>query len=315
LAQVSRPSIGDGEVLVRVHAASVDRGTWHIMTGLPYPIRVAGFGLRRPKYLNPGRSLAGTAEAVGSDVTGFSPGDEVYGIGDGSSAQYIAVGTEKLAPKPVSLSFVSAAAVPISALTALQAVRDHGRVQAGDKVLVVGASGGVGTFAVQIARASAAEVKGVCSTTKVERVRSIGADHVVDYMLEDFASGRKRYDVILDIGGTASWSRLRDALAPNGTLVIVGGETAGRWLGGADRQIRAVVLSRFVNQKLGTFICSENAGDRADLSELIESGKLTPVIDRTYSLSEVPAAIQRIQDGQGHGKIIVAIEPPPIGRT
>jgi NADPH:quinone reductase-like Zn-dependent oxidoreductase len=311
LAEVSRPSIGDGEVLVRVHAASVDRGTWHIMTGLPYPIRVAGFGLRRPKYLNPGRSLAGTVEAVGRDVTGFSPGDEVYGIGDGSFAQYMAVGTEKLAPKPLNLSFERAAAVPISALTALQAVRDHGHVHAGDKVLVVGASGGVGSFAVQIAKAFGAEVTGVCSTNKVELVRSIGADHVVDHTLEDFASRPQAYDVILDIGGNTSLSRLRGALAPKGTLVIVGGETAGRWLGGADRQIRAVVLSRFVSQKLGTFICSENAGDLADLSELIESGKLTPVIDRTYPLSEVPAAIQRIQDGQARGKIIIAIEHPP----
>jgi NADPH:quinone reductase-like Zn-dependent oxidoreductase len=309
LTPVSRPSIGDGEVLVRVHAASVDRGTWHIMTGLPYPIRLAGFGLRRPKHLNPGRNLAGTVEVVGRDVTGFSPGDEVYGIGDGSFAQYAVARPEKLARKPVNLPFDSAAAVPVSALTALQAVRDHGHVRAGDKVLVVGASGGVGSFAVQIAKAFGAEVTGVCSTDKVEMVRSIGADHVVDYLLEDFANSPQLYDVILDIGGNTSLSRLRGALAPKGTLVIVGGETAGRWLGGADRQIRAVVLSRFVSQKLGTFICSENAADLSVLTELIESGKLTPVIDRTYPLSEVPSAMQRIQAGQARGKIVIAIAP------
>jgi NADPH:quinone reductase-like Zn-dependent oxidoreductase len=269
--------------LAVVHAASVDRGTWHIMAGLPYPIRVAGFGLRKPKYPNPGRSLAGTVEAAGDDVTGFSPGDEVYGICDGSFAQYVRVRTGKLAPKPVNLSFDEAAAVPVSALTALQGVRDHGRVQAGDKVLIVGASGGVGTFAVQIAKAFGAEVTGVCSTTKVDMVRSTGADHVIDYTRDDFAGGQ-RYDVILDIGGNAPLARLRRALTPRGTLVIVGAETGGRWLGGTDRQLRALLLSPFVGQKLGTFISSENAQDLAVLTELIESGKVTPVIDRTYPI-------------------------------
>ena len=186
---------------MRVHAASVDRGTWHVMAGLPYPIRLAGFGLRRPKYRNPGRSLAGTVEAVGADATGFKPGDEVFGICDGSFAEYARVRTDKLAPKPANLSFEQAAAVPISGLTALQAVRDHGRVQAGQKVLIVGASGGVGSFAVQIAKAFGAEVTGVCSTAKVDAVRALGADHVIDYTSEDFADGKHRYDVILDIGG------------------------------------------------------------------------------------------------------------------
>ncbi len=307
LAEVDKPTIGDGEILVRVHAASLDRGTWHIMTGLPYPIRLAGFGLRKPKYLNPGRSLAGTVEAVGAGVTGFSLGDDVYGIGDGSFAQYARARANKLAPKPVNLSFEQAAAVPISALTALQAVRDHGRVHAGERVLVVGASGGVGTFAVQIAKAFGAEVTGVCSTNKVEMVRSIGADHVVDYTREDIASDGQRYDVVIDIGGNRSLTRLRRALTPRGTLVIVGGETGGRWLGGSDRGIRAIVLSRFVGQRLTAFVNSENAGDLTVLTELIESGKLTPVIDRTYPLSEVPAAIRRMQDGHAQGKLVIHV--------
>ena len=309
-ARVAKPPFGDDEVLVRVHAASIDRGTWHIMTGLPYPIRVAGFGLRKPKYPNPGRSLAGTVEAVGTDVTGFSPGDEVYGICDGSFAQYVRVRTDKLAPKPTNLTFEQAAAVPISALTALQAVRDHAKVQAGETVLVIGASGGVGTFAVQIAKAFGAEVTGVCSTSKVDTVRSIGADHVVDYTLEDITGGGQRYDVVLDIGGNRSLTQLRRALTTHGTLVIVGGETAGRWLGGADRQLRAIALSPFVGQRLGTFICSENAGDLAALTKLIESGKVTPVVDRTYPLSEVPAAIRRLQEGRAHGKLVINVAAP-----
>ena len=307
LAQVAKPSLHDDEVLVRVHAASVDRGTWHIMTGRPYPIRVAGFGLRKPKYPNPGRSLAGTVEAVGPDVTGFSPGDEVYGICDGSFAQYVRVRTDKLAPKPANLTFEQAAAVPISALTALQAVRDHAKVQAGQQVLVIGASGGVGTFAVQIAKAFGAEVTGVCSTSKVDTVRSIGADHVVDYTREDIAGGGQRYDVVLDIGGNRSLTQLRRALTAHGTLVIVGGETGGRWLGGADRQLRAIALSPFVGQKLGTFICSENARDLAELTKLIEAKKVTAVVDRTYPLSEVPAAIRRLQEGRAEGKLVINV--------
>jgi NADPH:quinone reductase-like Zn-dependent oxidoreductase len=194
LDEVDKPTIRDDEVLVRVHAASVDRGTWHLMAGLPYPIRVAGSGLRKPKYLNPGRSLAGTVEATGNDVTGFQPGDEVFGIGDGSFAEYARAQTGKLAPKPANLSFDKAAAVPVSALPALQGVRDHGQVQAGQQVLIVGASGGVGTFAVQIAKAFGAEVTGVCSIAKVDLVQTIGADHVVDYTRNDFADGKHQYD-------------------------------------------------------------------------------------------------------------------------
>jgi NADPH:quinone reductase-like Zn-dependent oxidoreductase len=313
LEQVPKPTIADDEALVRVHAASVDRGTWHIMAGLPYPIRVAGFGLRRPKHLNPGRSLAGTVEAVGKDVTAFEPGNEVFGICDGSFAAYARVRTGKLAPKPANVSFDQAAAAPISGLTALQAVRDHARVQAGQKVLIVGASGGVGSFAVQIAKAFGAEVTGVCSTAKVDLVRSIGADHVVDYCRDDFADGMHRYDVILDIGGNRRLSRLRRALTPSGTLVIVGGETGGRWLGGADRQLRAQVLSLFVTHKLGSFISSENAEDLMALRELIEAGKITPVVDRTYPLGDVATAIRYLLDGHARGKIVITVQDADRG--
>jgi len=305
--EIVKPAIAQGQVLVRVHASSVDRGTWHVMAGLPYPIRLAGFGLRRPKYRNPGRNLAGTVEAVGSSVTGFKPGDAVFGIGDASFAEYARARPDKLAPKPASLSLDQAAAVPISALAALQAVRDHGQVQAGQKVLIVGASGGVGTFAIQIAKTFGAEVTGVCSTAKVDAVRALGADHVVDYTSDDFADGEHRYDVILDIGGNRRLAHLRRALTPRGRLVIVGGETDGRWLGGIDRQLRALLLSPFVGQKLGTFVASENAEDLMALRGLIDSGQLAPAIDRSYPLSEVAAAIRYMLDGHARGKLVVTV--------
>lgn len=292
---------------MRVHASSVDRGTWHVMAGLPYPIRIAGFGVLKPKYLNPGRNLAGTVEAVGSGVTAFEPGDDVFGITAGAFAEYVAARPETLARKPKNISFEEAATVPVSALTALQAVRDHARVQPGENVLVIGASGGVGTFVVQIAKAYGGKVTGVCSTAKVDLVRTLGADDVVDYTRDDFADGAERYDVILDTGGNTSLKRLRRALAPKGRLVIIGGETAGRWLGGADRQLRASVLSLFVRQKLGTFVASENAADLVVLTELIESGKVRPVIDSTYPLSEVPAAIRQLLEGRARGKIVITV--------
>ena len=320
LTEIDQPTIAGDEVLVRVHAASVDRGTWHIMAGLPYPIRLAGFGLRRPKYANPGRNLAGTVEAVGADVTGFQPGDEVYGMATGTFAEYAAAGPAKLAPKPANLSFEQAAAVPISGSTALQAVRDHGRVRAGEKVLIIGASGGVGTFAVQIAKASGAEVTAVCRTGKVDLVRALGADHVIDYTRADFADGGPRFDVILDTGGNARLPRLRRALTPRGRLVIVGGETDGRLLGGSDRGIRAKMLSLFVGQQMGTFVASEKAADLMTLRELVEAGDLVPAIDSTYPLSGVPAAIGRMQDGQARGKLVVSVSPgrmqtPATGST
>ena len=305
LAEVARPAIGDDEILVRVRAASVDPGTWHLMAGLAYPVRLVS-GFRAPKALNPGRSLAGAVESAGKDVTGFEPGDEVYGTCDGSFAPYARARAGRIAPKPANLSFEQAAAVPVSALTALQAVR-RARVQAGQKVLVIGASGGVGTFAVQIAKAFGAEVTGVCSAGKADLVRSLGADHVIDYTRQDFADGEHRYDVILDIAGGNGLSHLRRALAPRGRLVMVGGETGGRWLGGMDRQLRAHLLFPLVSQKLSTFIASENSKDLMILRDLLESGKIAPAIDRTYPLSQTPAAIRHVQEGRARGKVVITI--------
>jgi NADPH:quinone reductase-like Zn-dependent oxidoreductase len=307
LRDIERPVAKDNEVLIHVRAAGVDRGVWHVMTGLPYPNRLAGFGFRAPKNPVVGADVAGVVEAVGAGVTKFQPGDEVFGIATGSFAEYAVAPEDKLAPKPANLSFEQAAVVAISGLTALQALRDHGKVQPGQKVLIIGASGGVGTYAVQIAKAYGAEVTGVCSTTKVDLVRSIGADHVIDYTRDDFAEGDERYDLIIDIGGNSSLKRLRRALTPKGTLLITGGETDGRWLGGFDRQIRAMILSPFVGQKLGTFICSENAEDMIVLKELIEAGKVTPVIDRTYPLSEAPKAIRYLEEGHARGKVAVIV--------
>ena len=305
LSDVAEPTISDDEVLVRVHAASVDRGTWHIMTGRPYLIRAVGFGLRAPKAPNPGRSYAGTVVTCGKDVRAFAPGDDVYGTCDGSFAEYVRGSLDKLARKPANLSYDEAAACPISGVTALQAVRDKARVQVGQTVLIVGASGGVGTFAVQIAKAFGAAVTGVCSTAKVELVRGLGADHVIDYRVEDFSDGSSRYDVVLDVGGNSPLSHLRRAMTAHGTLVIVGGETDGRWLGGFDRQLRALALSPFVSQKLGTLASSENATDLMALTELLEAGKVTPVIDETYELHDVAKALKRMTDGRAQGKIIV----------
>jgi NADPH:quinone reductase-like Zn-dependent oxidoreductase len=307
LRDIGTPEITGGEVLVRVHAAAVDRGVWHLMTGLPYPVRLSGYGLRAPKTPVPGTSMAGVVQAVGHEVTRFQPGDEVFGIGKGAFAEHAHAPENKLAPKPANLTFEQAAAVGVSGLTALQGLRDHGRLQPGQTVLITGASGGVGTFAVQLAAAFGAQVTGVCSTTKVDMVRSIGASHVIDYTREDFADGKQRYDLILDIGGNPSLSRLRRALNPKGTLVIAGGETGGRWLGGADRQLRALLLSRFVDQKLTTFICRENREDLLVLKELIEAGRITPVIDRSYPLSEGPKAIRYLEQGHARGKVVITI--------
>lgn len=305
--EIGRPEIAADEVLVRVHAAGVDRGVWHLMTGLAYPIRLAGYGFRAPKTPVPGMDLAGVVEAVGADVTRFRPGDEVYGIGKGAFAEYARAPENKLARKPSNLTFEQAAAVAISGLTALQAVRDQGEVGPGQQVLVIGASGGVGSYAVQLAKAFGAEVTAVCSTTKVDLVRSLGADHVVDYTPDDFAAGNRRYDVIIDIGGNSTLSRLRRALRPKGTLVITGGETDGRWIGGYDRQLRAVLLSPFVSQRLRTFVSSENHLDLLTLTELIESGKVTPAVDRTYPLNEAPNAIRYLKEGRVRGKVVVTV--------
>jgi NADPH:quinone reductase-like Zn-dependent oxidoreductase len=307
LRDIDKPEIGDEEVLVRVHAAGVGRDVWHVMTGLPYPIRLAGYGLRAPKNPVIGSDVAGVVEAVGKNVTRFQSGDEVFGIGKGSFAEYARALEDKLAPRPANLSFEQAAVVAISGLTALQGLRDHGKVRPGQEVLVIGASGGVGTYAVQLAKAFGAHVTGVCSTPKVDLVRSIGADHVIDYTREDFAEGEQCYDLILDIGGNSTLSRLRRALAFRGTLIITGGEGGGRWLGGTDRQLRALILSRFVDQKLGTFISKENHEDLLVLKELIESGKVTPVIDRMYPLAEAPEAIRYLEEGHAQGKVVITV--------
>jgi NADPH:quinone reductase-like Zn-dependent oxidoreductase len=307
LREIDIPEISDDEVLIRVHAAGVGRDVWHIMTGLPYPIRLAGYGFRAPKNPVIGSDVAGVVEAVGKNVRRFQPRDEVIGIGKGSYAEYVCAREDKLAPKPVNLTFEQAAVVAIMGSTALQALRDHGKVRQGQEVLIIGASGGVGTFAVQIAKAFGAQVTGVCSTQKVEMVRSIGADHVIDYTQEDFAEGDQRYDVILDIGGNSTLARLRRALASRGTLLIVGGEGGGRWLGGTDRQLRAMMLSPFVSQKLGTFVNKEKHEDLIVLGELIESGKITPVIDRTYPLAEVPEAIRYLEEGHARGKVVITV--------
>jgi NADPH:quinone reductase-like Zn-dependent oxidoreductase len=311
LRDILRPVPKDDQVLVRVQAAGLDRGVWHVMTGLPYLIRVVvpTLGLRRPKVPVRGMDVAGRVEAAGDDVTRFRPGDEVFGwTDDGSYAEYATAPEDHLAPKPATLTFEQAAAVPISGFAALQGLRDVGQVQAGQQVLVIGAAGGVGSFAVQLAKAFGAEVTGVCSTTQVDLVRSIGADDVVDYARQDVTDGTRQWDLILDTAGHRSLSRLRRALAPTGTLVIVGSEGRGRWLGGFDRQLRAVALSRLVGQGLRMLSSKPRQEDLQTLRELIEAGKVTPVIDRTYPLREVPEAIRYLVEGHGgSGKVVITV--------
>ena len=306
-ATVSRPTVGEDDVLVRVHASSVDRGTWHIMAGLPLPIRLAGFGVRAPRHLNPGRCLAGTVTAIGTAVQSFQVGDRVFGTSDGTFAEYVTAHPDRLALIPSGLSFMQAAAMPVSGVTALQAVRDHGRVSAGQHVLVVGASGGVGTFAVQIAKAFGARVAGVCGPAKTELVHALGADDVIDYTSTDFAAGATRYDVILDIGGNSSLRRLRRALVPQGTCVIVGGETSGRLLGGFDRTLRALMLTPFISQDFRNFIASENGADLQVLGDLVEAGHLAPALDHIFALSEAAAAVQHVAGGHARGKTVITI--------
>lgn len=307
LRDIDRPGIGDNDVLVRVHAAGVDPGVWHLMTGLPYLVRLMGYGLRAPKSRVRGFDVAGRVEAVGRNVRQLRNGDDVFGACDGSFAEYARAKQNDLALKPANLTFEQAAAVPVSALTALQGLRDHGKVKSGQKVLIIGAAGGVGSFAVQIARAFGAEVTGVCSTTKLDLVRSIGADHVVDYTRDDFAQSGRRYDVVLDTAGARSLSHLRRALAPRGTLVIVGAEGGDRWTGGIDRQLRAVMLSPFVGQKLRMFIAKVTSEDLQSLKQLIEAGKVTPVIDRTYPLREAAEAVRYLAQGHPRGKVVITV--------
>jgi NADPH:quinone reductase-like Zn-dependent oxidoreductase len=296
--------IRDDEVLVRVHAAGLDRGTWHLMTGTPYAVRLV-MGLRRPRQPVPGLDLSGTVAAVGAAVTRFGVGDEVYGIGSGSFADYAVAKAAKLAPRPAGLTHVQAATVPVSAVTALQAVVDIAKVTAGQRVLVTGASGGVGSYAVQIAVAAGAEVTGVSSAAKADLVRSLGASTVLDYRTDDFADGTP-YDVIIDIAGNASLSRLRRALTPRGTAVLVGGEDAGR-LTGMGRQLRALVLSLFVGQRLTLRVPKETANDLERLTALIDAGAVVPSVGATYPLAEAAAAMEDLVAGRVSGKAAIVV--------
>jgi NADPH:quinone reductase-like Zn-dependent oxidoreductase len=306
LERTARPAVAANEVLVRVHAAGVDRGTWHVMAGQPYLMRVLGFGFRGPKNQVPGMDVAGTVAAVGSAVTRFAVGDEVLGVGRGTFAEYAAAPEAKLVRKPAALGFEQAAILAISGLAALQGLRDAGRIQAGQQVLVIGASGGVGSYAVQLAKIlGGAEVTGVCSTAKEDLVRSLGADHVIDYTRDEVADGSRRYDLIIDINGNTPLSRLRRALTPAGTLVIAGGE-GGKWTG-IGRQLRAVAQSPFGRQRLTTFISTQRLADIEELSRLAETGQLTPPLDRSFPLTEAPAAVDYLSAGHARGKIAVTV--------
>jgi NADPH:quinone reductase-like Zn-dependent oxidoreductase len=292
-------------VLVRVHAAGLDRGTWHLMTGTPYAVRLAT-GLRRPRQPVPGLDLAGTVVAVGAAVTRFVPGDEVFGIGTGTFAEYALAKEGKLAAKPARLTHEQAATVAVSGLTALQAVTDIAGVRPGQRVLVTGASGGVGSYAVQIAVAAGAEVTGVCSTAKADLVRSLGATHVLDYASDDFAAVADRFDVIIDIAGGASLSRLRRALTPTGTAVLVGGEDAGR-ITGTGRQLRGLVVSMFTRQRLTIRVPRERAEDLERLAALVEAGRLTPSVGRTYPLADAVEAMRDLVAGKARGKVAITV--------
>ncbi|WP_405088235.1 NAD(P)-dependent alcohol dehydrogenase [Microbispora sp. NBC_01389] len=306
---VDRPSIGDEEVLVEVRAAAVDPGVWVLMTGRPYLMRLAGFGVRRPKVPVRGRDLAGVVAAVGARVTRFRPGQEVYGTCEsGSYAEFARARQGRLAPKPAGLTFEQAAAVPVSGMTALQAVRDVARVRSGQRVLVIGAAGGVGSFAVQIAKAYGASVTGVCSAAKAGLVRSLGADDVVDYAREEIDRDGPRYDVVIDTAGNRPLSLLRRALTPHGTLVIVGGgHTAYRFTGGMGRTFRAPLLSMFVGQRLRPVMSRERAEHLEELTRLVESGAVTPVIDRVCPLAAAPDAIRHLTGGHPGGKVVVTV--------
>ena len=302
---IEAPVAGKGEVLLRVGAASAFIGDWHVMTGTPYAIRLVS-GLRSPKQRVLGQDVAGTVEGVGDGVTAFRVGDEVFGVGVGTFAEYTTARPNRLAPKPTNLSFEEAATVPTTGLTALQGLRKVGKVRSGQTVLVIGAAGGVGSFAVQIAKAFGAHVTGVTSTSKVELVRSIGADDVIDYTREEIVDGKRRFDVIFDTAGNREVSYLRGALTPKGTLVLAGGEGGGRWLG-MGRVLRARAMSPFVGQKMTNFLERPNAEDLLALKDLIEAGKVTPVIGATYPLSDVPTAMRELGTGHGRGKVVITI--------
>ena len=308
LREVERPVVADDEVLVRVHATSVNPVDWHTLTGDPYIARLQA-GLRKPKSGALGVDYAGTVEAVGAGVTRFQPGDEVFGGKNGAFAEYVCVRAERaVLPKPANVTFEQAAAVPVAALTALQGLRDKGKLQAGHKVLINGASGGVGTFAVQIAKSFGAEVTGVCSTRNVDIVQSIGADHVIDYTQEDFTRSGQRYDLMLDIAGNRSWSECTRVLADKATLVVVGGPKGGNhWLGPLGHFAGVWLASLVGSRRVVLFIAKFNKADLVLLAQLLEAGTMTPVIDRRYTLSEVPDALMYLGDGHAQGKVVIAV--------
>jgi NADPH:quinone reductase-like Zn-dependent oxidoreductase len=304
---IDRPALGDCDVLVRVHAAGLHIGDWHVMTGLPYMLRVVGFGLNAPNVRVRGIDVAGKIESVGSRVTEFRVGDDVFGTCEGAFATYARASESSLALKPANLTFEQAAAVPTSSFAALQALRNRGGIRSGQRVLIVGATGGVGAFAVQMAKAFGAKVTGVCSGNKMDVVRSLGADHVVDYTAEDFTKSGLRYDVILDTGGQRSLSDLRRVLAPYGILVLIGGEGGNRVLGGVGRWIQALLLSPFVREKLRPLSTVPNKKDLMFIKELADAGKLMPLMDRAFALSEVPDAFRYLEKGHRRGKIVITV--------
>jgi NADPH:quinone reductase-like Zn-dependent oxidoreductase len=311
LEDVEKPTPADDQILVRVHAAAVNPLDWHYMRGTPRVMRMMGTGLRKPKVIRLGVDFAGTVEAAGRNVKRFKPGDDVFGGRTGAFAEYVTLGEDgAVTLKPANLTFEQAAAVPIAALTALQGLRDGGKVQPGQKVLINGASGGVGTFAVQIAKSFGAEVTGVCSTRNVEMVRSLGADKVIDYTREDFTRSDERYDVLLDNVGNRSLSECRRVLNPHGRYVLIGGggPNDGLWIGPLARAATTFVMSRFVSQDMALFVAELKAEDLSILADLMRAGKVTPVIDRRYSLSEVPAAIRYLEQGHARGKVIITME-------
>lgn len=312
---VARPEPRADEVLIEVVAAAIDRGTCHLMTGTPYLIRIAGFGLTEPKRRIPGSDVAGRVVAVGADVTRFTAGDEVFGIADGSLAEVAVAKEDHLVIKPAAVSFEHAAASAVSGVTALQALVDVGRVEPGQRVLIVGASGGVGSFAVQLAKALGTDVTAVASTRNIDFVRSLGADHLVDYTARDFTDIDEPFDLIVDIGGRNSIRRLRRVLTSTGTLVIVGGEGANRITGGVGRQLRAMMLSRFLKQRLTTFISSAHHSIIERLATYIESGAVTPSVRATFSLADAPRAIDQLDAGQATGKTVIIVRDRDADRA
>jgi NADPH:quinone reductase-like Zn-dependent oxidoreductase len=306
VTDLPRPNPAKDEILVRVAAAGLDRGTWHVMTGLPHLGRLA-FGLRRPRQPVPGIDVAGTVVAVGTAVTRFAVGDEVYGFGTGTFAEYAVAKAKRMAHKPAGVGFVEAAAVPVSAVTALMAVHDLGRVQPGQDVLVLGASGGVGSFAVQMATAAGARVTAVCSGGKADLVRSLGAVDVLDRATEDFAALGRRWDVVIDIAGNPTLSRLRRALSPAGTAVIVGGEEGGRFSGGMNRPLRALALSLMVKQRLSMVVPRQAAADLDRISELLTTGAVSPSVGTTYPLERAADALHDLAAGRVRGKAVITV--------